>query len=112
MAFQVVPLTTAPNQRFRITLSVDGGQVTLQLGFYYSAMCGFWIMNIADQNGNPLVSSIPLITGSFPGGNLLRAQGYLAIGSAYIINQSGLTDYPDDTNLGSDFILLWGDTCA
>jgi uncharacterized membrane protein YedE/YeeE len=112
MAFQIIPLSTQPNQTMTVTLTVDGAQLTLGLAFKYSQMCGYWLMTIFDANNNLLVDSIPMITGSFPGGNLLRGQGYLQIGSAYLINQSnGETDYPDNTNLGITFLLLWGDTC-
>ena len=113
MAFQIVPLTPQPNQTMSITLTVDGAQLTLGLAFKYSQMCGYWLMTIFDANDNLLIDSVPLITGSFPGGNILRGQGYLKIGSCYIINQSnGESDYPDDTNLGVTFLLLWGDTCV
>lgn len=69
-----------------------------------------WMMDIADSLGNPLVSSIPLLTGQFPAANILAPWDYLGIGSAFIIKQSGMgstTDIPDDSNLGTQFLLLW-----
>jgi hypothetical protein len=67
------------------------------------------MMDIADNLGNPLVSSVPLLTGQFPAANILAPWEYMGIGSAFIIKQSGMgsaADIPDDTNLGSQFLLL------
>jgi type 1 fimbria pilin len=67
-----------------------------------------WMMDIADQFGNPLVSSVPLITGVWPAANILAPYDYLGIGSAFIINQSGsAVNIPDSTNLGTQFQLLF-----
>ena len=67
-----------------------------------------WMIDIADQYGNRLVSSVPLVTGAWPAANILAPYDYLGIGSAFIINQSGgAADIPNASNLGSQFILLW-----
>ena len=51
------------------------------------------------------------ICGGFPSANLLVPFIYMALGSVYIINVSGVAkDSPDDTDLGTDFQLFWGDT--
>jgi hypothetical protein len=110
---QIIPLDNSPNQQFTATLNVDGSPLTLQFKIYYNEMAGYWMMDIADANGNPLLASRPLITGSWPAANLLQQFAYLKIGSAYIINASGSAmDYPDKTNLGTDFVLLWDDTAT
>ena len=67
-----------------------------------------WMMDVSDQYGKPLVSSVPLITGVWPAANVLAPWDYLRIGSAFIINQTGgASDIPDDTNLGSAYQMLW-----
>jgi hypothetical protein len=111
MAFQIVPLTSVPNQRFTANLLVDGATLILQLTLRYNEVAGYWVMTISDQFGNLLLDSIPLVTGSFPGANLLKQYGYLLIGSCYIINVGGATDFPDSSSLGTSFLMLWGDTC-
>lgn len=110
---QVVPLTAAPNQSFAVNLTVDGNPLTLQLAISWNAMAGYWVMSISDSSGDLLVDSIPLVTGWYPGANLLAQYGYLKIGSAYILNNgtSG-SDYPGQTDLGTGFSLLWGDTAS
>lgn len=111
MSAQIIPLTTAPNQSFQVKLSIDGKTLTLQLTLSFNPMANYWVMNIADQAGNPLVSSVPLLTGVWPGANILSSYAYLLIGSAFMLNVSGVAqDHPDQTNLGSDFQLLWDDT--
>lgn len=93
-----------------ISLAVNGGILTLNLRFYYNRQAGFWAMDIADKSGNPIVSSVPLITGVWPGANILAPYDYMQIGSAYLINQNGaVTDWPDDTNLGTGFCMVWSD---
>lgn len=107
----IIPLTTAPNQRLVINPLVDGTPITLNLVLSFNEMAQYWVMAIFDVAGNPLLSSIPLITGSYPAANILGQYGYLGIGSAYVINASNSTlDYPNNTNLGTDFVLIWGDT--
>jgi hypothetical protein len=108
MAAQLVPLTTAPNQSLTVGLNINSQIVTLQLRIYYNSFGGFWLMDIADKLGNPIVDSIPLLTGVWPGANILGAFASLQIGTAFVINLNGAaSDWPDNTNLGSDFVLLW-----
>jgi hypothetical protein len=111
MSQQIIPLTTAPNQSFAITLSVDGASLTLNLAFHYNEVALYWEMDIADASSNPILSAIPLVTGEDPACNLLKQYSYLEIGSAFLINLSGTPGgNPDNTNLGSSYNLIWGDT--
>lgn len=110
-AAQIVPLTASPNQQFNVNLQVDGAPLTLELNLSWNEMAGYWVMSIADSKGNLLVDSLPLITGWYPAANLLAQFGYLKIGSAFILNQGNtFSDYPTRNDLGSGFVLLWGDT--
>jgi hypothetical protein len=116
MPGQIVPLTSAQNQTLTVSLSINGGTVSLQLSVSYNAMGGFWQMNIADQTDTPIVGPVPLLTGAYPAGNILAAYQYMNIGSAFVINVSGIVntvngvpvDWPQ-TNLGTDYVLLWDD---
>jgi hypothetical protein len=110
---QIVPVTNDPNQTLTVALAVDGASLTLKLGARFSLVTGYWLMNVSDRFNNLLLSNVPLLCGLYPASNLLAPFGALAIGSAYIVNASGsASDSPDETNLGTDFLLVWGDTAA
>ena len=109
MSSQIIPLTSAPNQRFAVQLTVNSQPLTLNLVLSYSNMAGYWQLAISDVNGNLLLASVPLVTGWYPSANLLAQYQYLEIGSAYLLNTGNApVDYPDNTTLGL-FSLLWGD---
>lgn len=107
---QILQLSTSPNQSIQAALNANGGSLTLNLRLYYNTQGNFWVMDISDQAMNRLVSSVPLITGVWPAANILGPYDYLKIGSAFVINQSGTAqENPDDSDLGTDFLLLWDD---
>lgn len=111
MASQIIPVSSNPNQTLAVSLSIDNKTVTLQLRLRFNEMAGYWVMAISDRNGMLLVDSIPMLTADYPAANLLQQHAYLGIGSAYVLNASGVAlDYPDANSLGSDFVLLWDDT--
>lgn len=138
MSLQLIPLTNSPNQQLTVLLQVDGSPLTLNLTIGFDRMAGYWILSISDANNNLLIDSVPMICGTYPAGNLLQQQRYLKIGSWYIVNVANLIasggsatgygsggygagpyggesgqggeDYPDDTNLGTDFQLWVNDT--
>jgi hypothetical protein len=137
MSLQVIPLTNAPNQTLTVQLQVDGAPLTLNLTVNFNEMSGYWILSISDVNNNLLIDSIPMLCGNYPAANLLEQQRYLGIGSWFIINVANLSpngsdlgygegpygfgayggesgqgglDYPNSTNLGTDFQLWVGDS--
>lgn len=112
MANQIIPLTTDANQTFQTTVAVGSKNIALSLAIHYNEMAGYWVMSIADPATNTiLLDSIPLITGGYPAANVLGQYSYLGIGSAYVIKTSAVSlDYPDSTDLGTDFVLVWSDT--
>ncbi len=113
MNTQVIPLYGSPGQTFTTTLVIDGVNRALQFKISYNETAGYWIMNISDPaTGSDILTSVPLL--SAPDGeslNLLEQYRHLGIGSAYLVNVSNIADeQPTDENLGTDFILVWGDT--
>lgn len=109
---QIVPLDNSPNQVFSVTLTVDGKPLLLNCILRYNEIAKYWVLTIFDKNNSLLLDSIPLVTGNNPACNILGQFTYLNIGALYVINQSGTTlrNYPDNTDLGADFVLIWGDT--
>ena len=110
MAFQLIPLDTSPNQQWQVSVSINGVVSTFNVTISYNEVAQLQEMSIYDANFNPLVTSLPLVTGL----NLLAQFGYLNIGSIAILNVSGVDppDYPNDANLGTSFVMVWGDTVS
>lgn len=109
--YQTVTLSPLPLQTKTVQLQIDGNAISLQLAIRWSEMAGYWVMTIYDSQSNMLLDSIPMITGWYPAANLLAQYGYLKIGSAYILNLgSSGSDYAGRNDLGTVFVLLWGDT--
>ena len=110
--YQIVNLSSAPNQSFLANLTVNGAALKLNLSVSFNEIAQYWTMQIADVNNNILIASVPLLTGTWPSANILGQFQYKQIGSAYVLNVSngGTTlDYPNGQDLGTDFQLLWGD---
>jgi hypothetical protein len=108
---QLIPVTNAPDQTLSVSLSIDSRILTVGLRLRYSEVAGYWVLSISDRTGNLLVDSVPVVCGWYPAANLLQQYAYLQIGSLFCINASSSNqDYPDQTTLGQDFLLLWDDT--
>jgi hypothetical protein len=89
----LIPLQPT-NQTFQITLA----GVVYTLTVRWNDMNGAWTLDIADQNQNPIVSGIPLVTGV----DLLAPYGYLNFGGQLIAQTTNETDaVPTLANLGS-----------
>lgn len=114
MAQQIIPLDSAPNQTFKVAVNVDGKLIPLAVVLRYNEPANYWAMTLSDGAGNLLLDSIPFVTGLFPAANILGQYAYLGIGSALVANASGVgsPDYPNNQDLGNDFILVWEDTAA
>jgi hypothetical protein len=110
---QIVPIDSSANQKFQVSLSVDGKILQLNLAINFSEMGQMWMLSILDANNNLILSSIPLITGDWPAANILAQYAYLKIGSAFVVNAGQVAaDYPTAANLGGDFLLIWSDTAS
>jgi hypothetical protein len=110
MSLQLINTTNAPNQTLQVSLNVNNAILKLNITLRFNEMAQYWVLGILDQNNNMLVDSIPLLTGTWPAANILQQCQYLGIGSAYIINLgTAVADYPGVNDLGSNFLLIWGD---
>ena len=110
MSAQIVNLNNAPNQLMAVSLQLSGKTVRVQVELSWNRIGSFWVASVYDQAGNPLVTSLPLLTGDWPAGNLMAPFDYLGIGTWCMINQNGAaTDWPNAQNLGVGFVLLVDD---
>jgi len=108
MSYSIIPVTSNPNQIFNISIPIDEKNLKLKFLISYNRIAEYWSMTIFDYRVNEIVlTGIPLLTGQ----NLLAQYAYLNLGSAYLVNLTGnLPDTPDDTNLGTAFLLVFEDS--
>ena len=94
MIFEV-PLT-AVAQRFLIKLV--GKQYIFRV--WWNALISTWMLDIATEDQAPIVSSIPLVTGT----DLLGQYEYLGIGGGLFVSSDtgDADDLPTYENLGTD----------
>lgn len=96
-----IPLQVGQPQRCQVTLGQVPYRFTLR---YRNIDQGGWFLDIADQNGNPLVSGIPLVTGA----DLLAQYPHLNFGGKLIVATTSIPDaVPTFENLGADAVLYW-----
>ena len=108
----IIPLTNEPNQNFRSTIPVNGQNMSFDFTFRYNSEAHYWIMSVSDAiSGQMFVSDIPLIAGVYPSANLLEQHEHLRIGAAVVVktNPDNPDDAPNADNLGTDFVLVWGE---
>lgn len=111
MAYKIIPLTPDPDQTFSCTIPVDSKNVSLFFRFRHNTIAGYWVATITNATtGNTLIDSLPVLTGEYPAADLLVQYQHLSVGSAFLVNRSNdAIDTPSDANLGSDYVLAWGD---
>lgn len=103
----VIPLQAVPNKTFNITGYIDGGNITLQVTLTYNELEECWIMDLADDEGTPILNNTPLL----PAQNILEQYAYLGIGAMYLVpKQTVQEEWPSYTTLLSSWYLIWGDT--
>jgi len=111
MAWHEIPLDSAPDQEFRVTVGVNDENIPLVIRLRYNTEGAFWHMDITDGNTSEmLISNVPLVTGEYPAADLLRQFQYLGLGTAVILPMTDKTasDRPGRFDLGTDFVLVWG----
>lgn len=109
MAWCEIPLNNAPYSEQTFKLNLEGGakNIYIKLVLRYHDLYDLWTASVTNNaTGEVLIDTLPLV----PGVDLLGQYQYLEIGHAYIVAATD-TDLmqPDNTTLGSAFLLIWGD---
>lgn len=95
----LIPLQEGIPQQTTVTIVGVSYELTLQ---YRDIDQGGWVLDIADDQGNPLLSGIPLVTGA----NLLGQYDYMGFGfGLYVQTTSNPDAVPTFDNLGGDAAL-------
>ena len=82
-------------------MSISLANVLYNLRVYWndSQLAQCWMIDISDNQGNPIVTAIPMVTGT----DLLAQYPYLDFGGQLIVQTSSDTDaVPTFSNLGTD----------
>lgn len=110
MATVIIPLNSDPRQTFKAKVPIGSENINLTYEISFNEVITYWVMNLL-RNGEYIVSSIPLVPGDYPAGNLLGQYEYLGIGGAYLVPMSTLPpeEWPTANNLGSEWVLVWSD---
>lgn len=109
--YQQIPLVSS-NQDLQFNLRIDGVNKTFRIVIRWNKTANYWVMKlIYAATSTTLIDSLPLVTGEVNtlSLNILRGFEYLGIGKAFLIPKTTkpTTDYPNEINLGSEFVLLW-----
>jgi hypothetical protein len=111
MAWNIIPLDPDPDQEFYVVVEVGRQNIALIIRLRYNTEGECWFMSIKNpRDGKLLLDSAPLVTGEYPAADMLRQYQYLGLGSAMIIPTTNVppTEIPDLSNLGTEFVLVWG----
>ena len=112
MAWNIVPVDSHPDQDIAVTVEVSGKNIPLRLHIRWNWTYEYWFMSIYDGiSGDMLVDAIPMVTGDYPAADLLKQYQHLGIGSALIVpvSEEVSSDRPNADNLGTEYVLVWGD---
>jgi len=111
MSLQLLPVDSSPNQSFQSKLSINDVNITLKFNIRFNEIANYWCMTVSDPaTGIHYITDVPLLAGDYPAGNMLQQVAYLGIGSCFVFNVGGSQDdSPTKDNLGTDFIIVWGD---
>ena len=112
MTLSVLPVNSNPNQTFECTLPVDGSNRRFKFFFEWNPIGRYWQFDLFDLNNNDeqLLNKQPVYSIDYPYNNIISTYTYKEIGSLYVVATLPNSDRPDFTNLGSDYVLVWGDT--
>lgn len=103
--YSLIPITSQPNNTFSCKVPVDNLNITLTFTVSFNEVAGYWSISVSDSNGRKYIHNLPLV----PGQNILEQYEYMGIGSAYVVaNEQTDEEWPNSTNLGSIWTLIWG----
>lgn len=106
-----VPLTTNPNQTFTCSIPINGINKNLKFNLWYNNAAEYWMMSIVDvSTDTEVVANVPLITSKYLYANVLYQLDYKKIGMCFMVPTiKDVKSQADDKNLGTGYVMLWGD---
>lgn len=106
-----IPLTNAPNQTFNCTIPVNGNNKEFRFDLWYNYEAEYWLLTLSDvKTEQVILSNIPLLCSNSFYYDIFYQLGYLKIGICSILPiVEDIKSMPDNTNLGTSYLMIWGD---
>lgn len=112
MVLSVLPVNSDPNQTFECSLPIDDKNRRFRFFFEWNPIGEYWQFDLYDlnQGGKQLLNKQVVCSIDYPYNNILKTYTYKELGSLYVISLLPSKDRPGYNNLGTDYVLVWGDT--
>lgn len=106
-----IPLYPYPNQTFQCRVPVNGGNKNFRFNLWYNEQAEYWLLTLVDVDKEETIfANLPLLASKNNFADMITQLDYKMIGMCFVIPQ--ITDKasaPDDENLGTGYIMIWGD---
>lgn len=106
-----IPLTNYPNQKFVCTVPVNDENKNFRFELWYNYQAEYWLFSLYDlQTNSYLFSNLPMLTTYGQWCNMFYQLDYLKIGICFMVpSTSGISDNPNEDNIGTGYLMIWGD---
>lgn len=106
-----IPLSNYPNQNFECTVPVNGENKRFKFELWYNYQAEYWLLSLFDIDANLyLLSNLPLLVSYGDYSNMFFQLEYLKIGICFTIPLDvNDTNNPNYENLGTNYVMIWGD---
>ena len=106
-----IPLTNSPNQTFSCSIPLNGKNVRFEFNLWYNYQAEYWMLSLYDYASEKLLfSNLPLLASNGKFSNMFYQLEYMMIGICIMVPTiEDVKSQADDTNLGTSYIMIWGD---
>ena len=106
-----IPLTNSPNQKFTCTVPVHGENKNFKFELWYNYQAEYWLFSLYDISTESYIfSNLPLLSSNYKFYDILYQLDYMKIGVCImlplIVDKKSAAD---DKNLGTSYVMIWGD---
>ena len=106
-----IPLNPYPNQKFQCRVPINGTNKNFEFGLWYNEQAGYWLLSLIDVDTETLIfDNLPLLSSGIYFHDILHQLDYKRIGMCMVVPViNDKRSMPNDKNLGSGYIMIWGD---
>ena len=107
----VIPLTNYPNQKFQCNVPVNGENKKFRFELWYNEIAKYWLLSLFDvATESCIFSNFPLLSSNYKFYDILCQLQYKYIGKCIMLPVvSDRKSMADDKNLGTSYLMVWGD---